>query len=74
MRMRMRMPMPMPMPNTPTASQGATTPRGWFPHDTAWGYDAVIGVFLAIGAVLWTVLYFIFTRLVPRKPETTRLG
>lgn len=39
---------------------------GWFLLDTAWGYVAVIGMFLIVGAVLWTVLYLIFTKLVPR--------
>lgn len=39
---------------------------GWFPLDTAWGYFAVIGMFLVVGALLWVVLYSVFTRIIPR--------
>lgn len=47
---------------------------GWFPLDTARGYIAVIGMFLTAGAVFWAVLYFIFTRLVARKPKAPGRG
>lgn len=41
---------------------------GWFPLDSAWGYLAVVAVFLGAGIVLWSAFYLIFTKLVPRKP------
>lgn len=47
---------------------------GWFPLDSAWGYLAVVGVFLATGIVLWTVFYVIFTRLVPKKTAQPAAG
>ncbi|MGO1524123.1 MAG: DUF3021 domain-containing protein [Nesterenkonia sp.] len=40
---------------------------GWFPLDTLWGYLAVIGVFTAVGVVLWSVFYLISTRLEARR-------
>lgn len=39
---------------------------GWFPLENAWGYLAVVGVFLATGLLLWVVFFLVFTRIVPR--------
>lgn len=40
---------------------------GWFPLDSVGGYLAVVGIFLAVGALLWGVMYLIFTRLVSKQ-------
>lgn len=50
---------------------------GWFPIDTPLGVLAVIGSFLLVGAVVWTVMYLVFTRLVParkRRAERSSTG
>jgi hypothetical protein len=47
---------------------------GWFPLEYAWGYFAVVGVFLAAGFVLWTISYVIFHQVVPRKTATSGVG
>lgn len=47
---------------------------GWFPLDSAWGYVAVVGVFLAAGFVLWAIFYVIFAKLVPRKANAGGAG
>lgn len=39
---------------------------GWFPLDSAGDYVAVIGAFIAGGAILWALRYLVFGRLVPR--------
>ena len=47
---------------------------GLFPLDTAWGYLAVVGIFLVAGIALWASFYVIFTKLVPRKRDAPRPG
>lgn len=36
---------------------------GWFRLNHAIDYFKVFGIFLLVGAVIWTILYFVFTRL-----------
>ncbi len=35
---------------------------GWFPLHTFWNYLAVIGVFLLVGLVIWTLMSLVFMR------------
>ncbi|MDN5685970.1 MAG: DUF3021 domain-containing protein [Brachybacterium sp.] len=44
---------------------------GWFPLDTVRGFLIVIGTFLLAGAVLWSMMFLVFTALVP---AVKRLG
>ncbi len=39
---------------------------GWFKLDTALDYLKVLGMFLFTGAILWSVLYFIFGKLLSK--------
>ena len=45
---------------------------GWFPIDTPLGVLAVIGSFLLVGAVIWTVMFVIFTKIVPARRQRTQ--
>ncbi|SJN36386.1 hypothetical protein FM104_09210 [Microbacterium esteraromaticum] len=44
---------------------------GWFPLDSISGYFVVIAAFLAAGLVLWISFYLIFTKVVPRKADSS---
>lgn len=40
---------------------------GWFELNSFSDYLKVVGVFLIVGLVMWSVMFFIFTRLSPRE-------
>lgn len=40
---------------------------GWFALEGVWGYLTVVGAFVSVGTVLWSIFYVIFAKLVRRK-------
>jgi threonine/homoserine efflux transporter RhtA len=42
---------------------------GWFPLNSFLDYLKVFGIFVLVGAVLWSVFYFIFGKLLTKKDK-----